>query len=574
MPGCREAITFVNGFSSNDSYRRLVAGTRSRLYALNERTANWRILADGLGGEEDTGCDSCNDVRFSAAQVGNYAIFTNDYDNVLAWLFDSGPKGVNSWSAEYVQDLQILGITRAKCVVEYNGFAIIGNVEVEGVRKAARIYWSDYNQPLSWIPGDVSLASYHEFGIGEKILAMGVIGKYLMVYTDKTIYQGVLVSDTDLVFNFRQIYTGPNVPKYENTLVDVGNAHLYLSENGIYTIGEADTSPVRVEWMHKASAAIYNGIGSDILAGFSGLSPFHKINENACRQAVAGYNKKTEEVWFSWPTGTNRCPNMSLVFNLRYGSADLVDHGFCAFTNYTPDDRPSIREFLFDQNVCDRSGDFILEGLPEGGAGSISNPPPYIWNEDEDPTLPIAEDSWCARLGGATLDDYCNTCDVESVFIMADAHDFTLKESDDSVFYREQYNDNTGQYTQSGYSTLVQSDMSHWDMDEEKYLNMVLIDYDAGEQDVPSNLNVEVAYGAQPRCTTWKSIGSRKLHCLTEKTEAEHSAANTRPELAAKYQTYYRGRYIGYRFYVSGVGGESCFSRVMLSISRAQGRVT
>lgn len=574
--GCREAITHLAGFSSNDTYRRLVAATLSRIYALNEQTGNWRIIADHLGGESayENYCETCNDIRFRSAQLGNYAVFTNDFDQPMSWLFDSGPTGVDQWSAQLMEDLQIIGITKARAVTAFGGFMLLGNVEIEGERKAARIYWSDYNAPLSWIPGDTSLASFHEFGIGEKVMRMEPLGKYLMVYTDRAIYGGVLVSDPDLVFSFDTIYRGPNVPKFEHALVNTGREHVFLSENGIYSVAVNNPVPVRPEWVHKASAAIYDGVSDDILGGFDGLDSFGPINLVACKQAVGGYNPLLEEVWFSWPTDDNQCPNMSLVLNLRYGAADLVDHGFTAFTSYIPDDRPTVRDWLFDQDICERDGMFIKEGLPYAGEGDLQDPPTFLWNDQENPTQPIDEDSWCARLGDLRLEDLCDNCEVATIFIGASAEDFTLKEFDPDVFYRERYNDNTGQYALDGYYTLLQSDLSHWEQDAEKLIKHLLVDYDAVAQEPPSLLYAEVAYAAQPRCTTWKSIGSRDLRCLTEESAIEHDTYNTRPDLAARYPTYYRGRYIGYRFYSNGVGGSACYSRVMLAIARAQGRLT
>jgi hypothetical protein len=574
--GCREAITHLAGFSSNDTYRRLVAATLSRIYSLNEQTGNWRIIADGQGdsGSYQEFCDTCNDIRFRSAQLGNYAIFTNDFNEPLAWLFDAGPTGVDQWSAQHVLDLQIIGITKARAITAFSGFMILGNVEIEGQRKAARIYWSDYNAPLSWIPGDTSLASYHEFGVGEKVLRMEPLGKYLIVYTDRAAYLGVISNNPDLVFSFEPIYRGSNIPIYEHAFVNTGREHIYLSENGIYSVAVNNPVPLRPEWVHKASGAIYSGVPDDILGGFDGLDSFGPINSVACKQAVGGYNPLTEEVWFSWPTDDNQCPNMSLVLNLRYGAADIVDHGFTAFTHYIPDARPTVRDWLFEQDVCDRTGQFVKEGLPSEGAGTIDDPPTYLWNSSENPELPHDEDSWCERLGDLRLEDLCDNCEVSTVFIGASAEDFTLKEFDPDVFYRQRYNVDTESYAQDGYYTLLQSDMSQWGMDTEKLIRLVLVDYDAAIQEPPSDLVTEVAHAAQPRCSTWNNIGSKELRCLTEQDEAEHDAYNTRPDLTAKFPTYRRGRYLGYRCYVGGVGGSACFSRIVLAIANAQGRIS
>lgn len=570
MDGCHEAITHLASAGSDESYRTLIAATRTTIYSSNDRTGNWRILADGLGGgfDEDS-CNTCPSRRFRSTQLGNYVLFTNNFDPVLAWKFGDPPSGLNLWSAQYVEDLLIIGITKARTITTFNGFVVIGNVDIEGKHQSNSIYWSDYNAPLSWIPHDQSLASHHDFGLGEKVLRVEALGKYLMVYTDKAVYQGVYVGG-DLVFHFQSIPTDSPLV-YEHSLVNIGNAHIYGSHNGIYTVTASDPRPSRYEWMHKASGAIYSGVGDNILGGFIGLDPFGPVNKEQCEQFVGGYNTMNEEVWFSWPTDDNVCPNMSLVLNLRYNAADLVDHGFTAFVNYKPDYRPLVRDWLASEGVCPTSvSDFVKEGPPLDE--DSDDAPLYLWNEDEDPTLPHHPQSWCARLGETTVSDLCDTCDSSPAFLAADAEDFTIKEMEPEVFYREQYNSGTGLWTQNGYYTLLQSDMSKMGVDEEKLIKQITSDFQAEEQEPPSDLYCEVGNGAQPRCSFWHESDPVELRCLTNEDAEGHEDDNTRPDENAKFHFWERGKYIGYRLFIGGVGGACCLSRVELVVSKPQGR--
>lgn len=567
---CAEPISHLAAAGSDESYRTLIAATRTAIYSSNDYTGNWRILADGLGGGYDEeSCGDCSNRRFRSAQLGNYVLFTNNFDPVLAWRYGDGPTGLNLWSAQYVEDLLIVGITKARCISEFNGFIFIGNVDIEGQHKGSRIYWSDYNDPLSWIPHDQSLASYQEFGLGEKVLRIEPLGKFLMVYTDKALYQGLFVGG-DLVFQFNPVPTDSPLV-YEHSLVNLGKAHIYASHNGIYVVTPSDPRPSRYEWMHKADGAVFSGVGDNILGGFPGLDAFDPVNQEACDNFVGGYDQINEEVWFSWPTGDNNCPNMSLVLNLRYNAADLVDKGFTAFVNYKPDYRPTVRDWLDTEGACPTAvSSFIKEGLPLDDYTGDS--PAYLWNPNEDPTEPIHEDSWCAQLGSTTVDDLCDGCDSSPLFLMADADDFTIKESNHEIFYRESFNREDETYSQSGYYTLLQSDMSKIGIDEEKIIKQVVCDFQAEAQEPPSELTCEIAYGSQPRCTTWKDIGDRELTCITSYTASQHDANNTRPTPDAKWPTFYRGHFLGYRLYTSGLGGSSCFSRVTLSVSKAAAR--
>lgn len=571
---CREAITHLRAAGSDESYRTLIAATKSRIYASNDYTGNWRIIADAQGGAQNTlaDCLTCNPRRFRSAQLGNYILFTNDFDPILSWKFGDAPHGDNVWSADQVLDLLLIGLTKARCITEFNGFIILGDVEIEGQNKSSRIYWSDYNNPTAWLPSDQSLANYHEFGLGEKVLRVEPLGRYLMVYTDKQVYQGVFVGDSipDLVFQFNVIPTD-NPLRYEHSLVNTGTSHIYLSDTGVYEVTASYPRPSRTEWIHRASSAIFNGVGSDILAGFVGLSPFDSINQNQCDNVVGGYNSLTEEIWFSWPTGDNACPDMSIVFNVRYQAADLFDHGFAAFTNYKPDFRPTIRDWLNDEGVCEvDEEDFVKEGLPldfEPG-----DAPSYLFNPEEDPDEELHDASWCVQLGDTTTEDLCERCTSSPVFLAASAQDFTIKEFDNDSYVREIYDADEDEYNSDGYYTLIQSDMGRWGVVEEKTIKQLNISFDAEEQEPPSDLIAEISYSSQPRCVTWKNIGSRELRCLTEKTASQHSENNTRPDLSAKYQTLYRGGYIGYRFFLGGIGGASCFSEVTLTMAKAQAR--
>jgi len=197
--------------------------------------------------------------------------------------------------------------------------------------------------------------------------------------------------------------------------------------------------------------------------------------------------------------------------------------------------------------------------------------PLYLWNETEDPTLPLHPDSWCARLGDTTVADLCEVCDSSPQFLLASASDFTIKENNPEIFLREQYNGD-GTWRSDGYWTMLQSDMSLLGANEEKIVKQLVVDFEAEAQEPPSQLVGEVAYSSQPKCQVWKNIGSRELKCLTAFDEAQHAANNTRADRQARYNTFYRGKYIGFRIYTGGVGGSSCFGQAALAVAKANAR--
>lgn len=599
--GCREAWTLIFEFTSDTGTRRLIAASQSRIVELNERTGNWRILADGLGGVPDAQTYPCAEKaecgcgtrRFKVATMGNYAIFTNNFDYVRAYRFEDIVTGCDLTAAKPIVELYDLGIERAKVVAAWKGFVFIGNVTENGQVFANRLMWSNFNEPLIWTPTATGEASFQDLGFGQRILAIEPLGDFLFIYTDTAIHQVVLVGGDEL-FRIREIYSGSDGLKFVNTLVNTGDAHVYMGDSAIYAFTLYDTAPKRIEWIHKADGAIYKGLSIEHIADFPYLNPFGPVNKDQCDQAVGGYHELEKVLWFSWPTDDNTCPNMTLTLNLRYQTASIVDHGFTAFGNYRSDTRPNIRDFLREQQICQPSafGEPVKEGptYPGGPEVPFPNPPDYIWNSTEDPALPASANSLCSRLGDLRIEDLCELCDLGQIFIMASASDYTLKQYTPDQYYRERFTSvgvcpygiwatvsDGSQYCADGYSSMMQSDMNNFGIGEEKLINNIVVDYEAEEQTTPNKLKMQLAYGAQPKCTTWKNIGSRDLKCLTDASAAEHAANNTRPGLEASFKPYYRGRYIGWRFYVDAAddsghvtGGGSCFNSLTPTLRQIQ----
>ena len=596
---CREVITMIRQVSTVAGRRKFLVGTKSKIAVLEERGGNWRILADGLGGpyslSRNCGCPS---DRFKVATLGNIVVLTNNVDPVLFWAMDAGPLGCDGWSVDYVQDLLTLNITRAKVTASWRGFLFIANVEQDGARYSNRLFWSDYNDPLSWFPGNNTLSFTQDLADGDRIVAMETIGQQLRIYTrrganETAIYDVMVVGGTE-TFNFQEIYRGPDGLQYENSMVNRGDAHYWVSESGVMEIGAYDRTPNRIEWMHRASGALYDGVSSEWLGPLSpfalsfssgawvAASGFSSVNKDACDMVNGFYDSSSKALWFSWPTGSAVCPTMSIRFNIQYRTASLVDHGFTAGCMMRPDYVESLRMFMAEFGGCNPASLLMAkEGMPYSFVtpGSV---PAYIRNATEDPSLPASPDSICARLGETLIDDFCAQCDSDSVLVMADAQDRTLKQFTPDVYYRERYiggeeayscpYTSPGNYAQDGYFSLLQSDADKFKQDVEKIVNRTKLDFVAEDQVPASELSFEIAYGSQPRCLTWDQTSTpRELTCLTNESAAEHLANNTRPDTMATYNFYRRGVYIAWRAYTSGTGGASCWNNVTLKMRLGSG---
>jgi len=255
----REHITMLYEFESGGGSRKLVAATKSRVYALNQRSRNWVLIGDngGSGYGEGTSSDYSS-TKFKASQLGNNIVFTNNYNEPLYWYFDSTPDLANKNLLQTIPDLVKLKITKVNYISEYKGFMFLADLEENTTQQIAKIQWSDYVDATSYYPSTASLSGQQTVGdIGESIIGMAVLGDHLIIYKERSIWRCSLVSSANL-FVFKQIYQGENTPFYSDTLINVGDSHFYMSESGIYRLTISDVRPVRIDWMHNSSPIIFN----------------------------------------------------------------------------------------------------------------------------------------------------------------------------------------------------------------------------------------------------------------------------------------------------------------------------
>jgi len=305
--GQREAVTLLAMFQATTKSEYQIAATARRIYTSTGKAKNWRIIADGLAGEYIEGDSPWPQARVSVARLGDYLLFTNGVDPVLAWPLGgrtiyTGTFANKLWSAFPVTDLHELGIVSASVVGEFNGFAFVADLNIEGTLYPGRIHWSDYNRPLEWAPGGESTAGYFDFGQGERVLALAQVGKSMRCYTDRAIYRVDFVGG-NVVFLFTAIYRGDMTIAFKHSFANMGNAHAWLCHDDIVVLGEYDTVPRRYEWMRRASGFVFNGLDQRLLnncpVGFSGFNP---LDTARCHQIASGYDDNTGTYWLSWPT--------------------------------------------------------------------------------------------------------------------------------------------------------------------------------------------------------------------------------------------------------------------------------
>jgi len=433
----RQPVTLLYPATSMRQVRSLFLANQSCIARLNEYSGNYKILGTGFGGVPAT---SASAPRFKAACLGDYLAFTNDFDKPKYHILEQ--TGIEGESLYEFDDFDLIGLRRARCVWSFANCLFFANVEMDSQRYGNRILWSNYANPTSFDPAkQASITGYYDLYPHETILAGEVLGNVFLIYTTHGIWEMSVIGGAQS-FAFRRVYSAEKnensgVLAFPNMLVNLGDVHLFADQDGLNVFSPLYANPDRPEWLHRATTLL-----------------FDNIDATNCEVHVGGLNG--DEVMFSIAEvdEENECPNVSLRINTSYKTCDVVDHGFTAFCNYSPQRTPTIRDFIIENGICTVEGltalghGYVFEGLPrpmfELPDGFVG--PNHIYTDQtvdvdgvlvEDWTQPAASsDSLCALLDGEILDDICKACKSEAKWVAASSQDWCLKQLG-GVFYRE-----------------------------------------------------------------------------------------------------------------------------------------
>jgi len=84
----RQPLTLLFEAESTQKVRSLWAAKQGAVFKLNGYSGNWKMIGSGYGGDLVT---SAAAPRFKAAQLGDYLIFTNDYDKPMYHILEQPP---------------------------------------------------------------------------------------------------------------------------------------------------------------------------------------------------------------------------------------------------------------------------------------------------------------------------------------------------------------------------------------------------------------------------------------------------------------------------------------------------
>ena len=601
----RSPLTLLFEAESTREVRSLIAANQSTIAQLDEHNATYKILGSGFGGVAST---DANAPRFKAARLGDYVLFTNNFDKVRYMVLEQPPT-----AGQYLYtlpDLDTIGLSKAAVIAEWRNCIFLANVVMDGNRVAYRLLWSDFNGPISFDPAVLSsITGSFDMYTHESIMAGAPAGNSFLWYTTHGIWEMVAVGG-DKSFDFRRVYNAEEkygsdlikaCLKYPNSLCNLHDAHCYIGHDGIYFFNQYYSAPDRPEWLHLASA--------DLLSN---------LDTSVCEPHIAA--PFGDEVLFSVATtaATNHCPDYTLRANKTYKVCDIVDHGFLAFCQYRPQDVATVRDFIVENQICTLAG-LEAAGYPYGKqclptplpAGSAPFTPNCIYTtvrkaitladgstiHVEDYTQPTSSPtSLCALLGGLNLNTICDTCGASPLFLAASSVDWCIKQLG-GVFYREiclnptavgattsdGYTAATGSYVLNGITSILRSPPA-FSPGRNIVNDGLLVNFEPGTpaQNPPLMISLRVGISGQPADPNvvyvgaggvnpirWFQRSAKPLAYSAKQSQAQYDQSNQIPSMPLRWNYKHEGKYIYLELTITGVGGDAKFSSLAADIAAA-----
>lgn len=601
----RSPVTLLFEAESTREVRSLIIASQSVVAQLDQHNGSYRILGSGFGGNAT---QSATAPRFKAARQGDFVLLTNNFDKVQFAVLEQPPDPSGNYLST-LDDLETIGLSKAAVIWSWRNVVFLANVVMDGTRFGYRLLWSDFDHPTGFDPADVqSITGSKDLFTHETILAGAPAGNSFLIYTTHGIWEMVAVGG-DQSFDFRRVYNGESkdgsdtvkaVLAYSNTLCNVHDEHMYVGHDGIYVFNQYYSAPSRPEWLHRASADLFN-----------------LLDTSVCEPHVAA--AFGDEVYFSIASAAaaNHCPDYTLRANRTYQVCDTVDHGFLTFCQFSPQDIPTIRDFIVENEICTLTG-LAAQGYPYGNenlprplpSGDAPFTPDSMYSSVrlaidvrladgtidtvhvENYTQPNASStSLCAVLNGVGINDICKECRSVPLFVAVSSVDWCLKQLG-RVFYREMclnatavggtdingYTASIGSYELDAITSLIRFAPIVGN-DELVKCQGLQLDYVPVAQNPASQVSLRVGVSAQPSDPNtgigmrWFQHSSKDLAYVSQKNQAQHEAAGTQPSQPLKWRFEREARMLYLELTINGIGGDSTFSRIAADIGSG-GRTT
>lgn len=227
-----------------------------------------------------TGTDATR-VQFAYPEISGVKIivFTNLLDNIRKYT------GTGT-------DADLGGTPpKARFVLNYRGYLIIGYINDSGTMRRSRVQWSDVGDIENWATGDSGTVDLLEDD--KNVTALAYFGEYISVHKEKAIYVGYLTG-TDAVFRFDRKETGAGAISHTPIVNLPTGEQLFLSRSGL---------------------RLFNGVTAPDIVGTINEELADSMNSEYLFRSWGVHVQELKEAWFGIPIGSSQEPDTIYKYN-------------------------------------------------------------------------------------------------------------------------------------------------------------------------------------------------------------------------------------------------------------------
>lgn len=249
-------------------------------------------------------------VVFETIPGNDWCVFTNGIDP---------PKRFDGTNCVVIPNLPSSGNTICQSLKLYNTALFLFCTVEGGTNYSQRVRRSNQTDPSDWTTGT---AGFDDLLDGaDSIISADVLGPYLIVYKERSIYRGSFYGSSGINYNFDKMLSAEGVMS-GGSVIDMEDYHI--------VIGTSDVYEYRGDYSLKSiSSGIKNklyGYNSDVEAKYK-------------QRMFAFYNQELNEAWVCYVSKTSADGNCDKIlrYNITTGGWHTreLHNTICGFGSYT-----------------------------------------------------------------------------------------------------------------------------------------------------------------------------------------------------------------------------------------------
>jgi hypothetical protein len=206
------ALHWYEYVSGGTATRKLLSIAGTKIFKMDDLDGTWDDITGAITITTDKKADFSNFL--------NEVYITNNTNAPFKW---NGTGNVSAMSVP-------TGLTRARCIAQFNNYLFLANVVVSGGYYKSRLYWCNINDTATWVATNFIIISKDD---GQEIIAIKTLADRLVIYKERAIYNVFFTGDPDIPFIVRKSNSSVGCIA-QFSVQEVENGHVFLSYDGLY----------------------------------------------------------------------------------------------------------------------------------------------------------------------------------------------------------------------------------------------------------------------------------------------------------------------------------------------------